>query len=91
CPLGNHHDLLLANFLAQPEALMRGKTADEVRAELAAAGLGGAALERLVPHKVFPGNRPSTAILLERLDPRRLGMLIALYEHKVFVQGAIWG
>ncbi|MGL1194715.1 glucose-6-phosphate isomerase, partial [Vibrio parahaemolyticus] len=52
---------------------------------------GGAALERLVPHKVFPGNRPSTAILLERLDPRRLGMLIALYEHKVFVQGAIWG
>ncbi|MBN9531588.1 MAG: glucose-6-phosphate isomerase [Alphaproteobacteria bacterium] len=90
-PLGNHHDLLLANFLAQPEALMRGKTADEVRAELAAAGLDGAALERLVPHKVFPGNRPSTAILLEQLDPRRLGMLIALYEHKVFVQGAIWG
>lgn len=90
-PLGQHHDLLLANFLAQPEALMRGKTAEEVRAELAASGLSGAALERLLPHKVFPGNRPSTSILMERLDPRRLGMLIALYEHKVFVQGAIWG
>ncbi len=90
-PLDGHHDLLLANFLAQPEALMRGKTPDEVRAELTASGLSGQALEDLVPHKVFSGNRPSTAILLERLDPYRLGLLIALYEHKVFVQGAIWG
>jgi len=90
-PLDGHHDLLLANFLAQPEALMRGKTPDEVRAELTASGLAGQALEDLLPHKVFPGDRPSTAILLERLDPYRLGLLIALYEHKVFVQGAIWG
>jgi glucose-6-phosphate isomerase len=69
---------------------MRGKNEAEVRAELATQGLGGAALEALVPHKVFPGNRPSNTILLPQVTPRSLGALIALYEHKVFVQGAIW-
>jgi glucose-6-phosphate isomerase len=90
-PLGEHHELLLANFIAQTEALMRGKTAEEVRAELSVQGLSGAELERLVAHKVFPGNRPSNSIVFEQLCPRTLGALIALYEHKVFVQGAIWG
>ncbi|WP_207478072.1 glucose-6-phosphate isomerase [Arenibaculum pallidiluteum] len=89
-PMGEHHALLLSNFLAQTEALMRGKTEEEVRAELAGQGLSGEALEALVPHKVFEGNRPTNSILLERLDPGRLGMLIALYEHKIFVQGIVW-
>ena len=69
---------------------MRGKSADDVRAELAAQGLTGEALERLVPHKVFPGNRPSTTIVYRKLDARTLGMLLAMYEHKVFTMGAIW-
>jgi glucose-6-phosphate isomerase len=90
-PIGEHHELLLANFFAQAEALMRGKTEAEVRTELAAQGLSGEALERLVPHKVFPGNRPTTSLLYRRLDPRTLGRLLALYEHKVFVMGAVWG
>jgi glucose-6-phosphate isomerase len=89
-PLGDHHDLLIANFLAQTEALMAGKTEAEARAELAAQGLSGAPLERLLPHKIFPGNRPTNTIFYRRLDPYTLGMLIALYEHKVFVQGVIW-
>jgi len=89
--LGDHHLQLIANCLAQSEALMRGKTAEEARAELAAAGLDEAAVEALVPHKVFPGNRPSNTLVYRRLDPRTLGRLIALYEHKVFVQGRIWG
>ncbi|MDD3449820.1 MAG: glucose-6-phosphate isomerase, partial [Gammaproteobacteria bacterium] len=89
-PLGDHHRILLANCLAQGEALMRGKTAAEVRAELAAGGLSGAALEGAVPHRVFPGNRPSNTLLVDRLTPERLGALIALYEHKIFVQGVIW-
>jgi glucose-6-phosphate isomerase len=89
-PLGDHHRLLLSNVLAQSEALMRGKTEAEARAELSAAGLSGAALDAQVPHRVFPGNRPSTTLLYRRLDPHTLGMLIALYEHKVFVQGVIW-
>jgi glucose-6-phosphate isomerase len=88
--IGAHHKLLLANFFAQPEALMKGKTEAEVRAELARAGLSGAALEALVPHRVFPGNRPTNAILYRRLDPKTLGRLIALYEHKIFVQGVVW-
>jgi glucose-6-phosphate isomerase len=81
-PLGRHHDLLMANFLAQTEALAFGKTADEVRAEGVA--------ERLVPHRTFPGNRPSNSLLIEQLTPESLGKLVALYEHKVFVQGTIW-
>ena len=89
-PVGDHHRLLLANCFAQTEALMRGKSADDVRAELAAQGLTGEALERLVPHKVFPGNRPSTTIVYRKLDARTLGMLLAMYEHKVFTMGAIW-
>ena len=89
-PLGDHHDKLLANFFAQPEALAFGKTADEARAELTRRGLAGAALEALLPHKLFPGNRPTNAILYRRLDPATLGRLIALYEHKIFTQGVLW-
>jgi glucose-6-phosphate isomerase len=89
--LPEHHELLLANFLAQPEALMLGKTLDEARAELHSAGLDDAEVARLAPHKVFPGNRPTTSVVYRRLDPRTLGRLIALYEHKVFVMGAVWG
>jgi glucose-6-phosphate isomerase len=90
-PVGDHHDKLLANFLAQTEALAFGKTEDEARAELARKGLSGAALEALLPHKVFEGNRPTTSLLYRRLTPHRLGSLIALYEHTIFVQGIIWG
>jgi glucose-6-phosphate isomerase len=90
-PIGDHHRLLVANFIAQTEALMRGKTEAEVRAELAGQGLEGAGLERLVPHKRFPGNRPTNSIVFERLTPHALGALIALYEHKVYVQGIVWG
>jgi glucose-6-phosphate isomerase len=89
-PLGSHHRLLLANCLAQTEALMKGKTAAEVRTQLEAEGMHGDELEALLPHKIFAGNRPSNTILFDKLDPHTLGALIALYEHKVFVQGAIW-
>jgi len=82
-PLGRHHDLLVANVLAQAEALAFGKTADEVEAE----GTPG----WLVPHRVFPGNRPTSTILLDRLTPASLGRLVALYEHDVFTQGVVWG
>jgi glucose-6-phosphate isomerase len=81
-PLGRHHDMLLANVLAQTEALAFGKTREEVKAE--------GTPEGLVPHRVFPGNRPSNTILAERLSPETLGKLVALYEHSVFTQGAIW-
>ncbi|HWO07854.1 MAG TPA: glucose-6-phosphate isomerase [Polyangiaceae bacterium] len=81
-PLGNHHDLLMANFFAQTEALAFGKTAEEVSQE--------GVPEWLVPHKVFDGNRPTNTLLSDELTPRRLGSLVALYEHKVFVQGVIW-
>jgi glucose-6-phosphate isomerase len=89
-PMGSHHDILLANFFAQTEALMKGKTEAEARAELTQEGLKGDALEKLIPHKVFSGNRPTNSILAQRFDPKTLGSLIALYEHKIFVQGAIW-
>ncbi|MFL6274353.1 MAG: glucose-6-phosphate isomerase [Blastocatellia bacterium] len=81
-PLGNHHDLLMANLLAQSEALAFGKTADEVRGE--------GAPDWLVPHRTFTGNRPSNTLLLEQLTPEALGKLVALYEHSVFTQGVIW-
>jgi glucose-6-phosphate isomerase len=81
-PVGDHHDLLMANVFAQTEALAFGKTPDEVRAE--------GTDEWLVPHRVFEGNRPSNTLLAERLDPETLGKLVALYEHSVFVQGVIW-
>lgn len=89
--LGDHHAKLLANLLAQTEALMVGKTEAEARAELTRAGMDEARIAALLPHKVFPGNRPSTTILFDRLDPRTLGSLLALYEHRIFVQGVIWG
>ncbi|MES3023320.1 MAG: glucose-6-phosphate isomerase [Pseudomonadota bacterium] len=88
--LARHHAALLANCFAQSEAFMRGKTIDEVRADLQAQGLSLAEVERLAPHKTFPGNRPSNTILMEYLTPFTLGALIALYEHKTFVQGVIW-
>ena len=89
-PMGRHHAILLANFFAQTEALMRGKTVDEARAELQAAGAPTATIEALATHKSFEGNRPTSSILFEQLTPRTLGRLIALYEHKIFVQGVIW-
>lgn len=85
-----HHKILLANFLAQTQALMLGKTEDEARAELEKQGLSGDALEKLLPHKIFEGDRPTTSILFDKLTPNTLGKLIALYEHKIFVQGIIW-
>ena len=85
-----HQSILLANGLAQSEALMRGKNAEEVRAELAEEGYEGKRLEALLPHKVFLGNRPSNTLLFSKLTPEVLGQLVALYEHKVFVQGIIW-
>jgi glucose-6-phosphate isomerase len=81
--VGRHHDLLMANCFAQTEALAFGKTAAEVAAE--------GVPEALVPHKTFPGNRPSSTLLLDELSPTSLGQLIACYEHKVFAQGVIWG
>jgi glucose-6-phosphate isomerase len=89
-PIGDHHPILLSNFFAQTEALMKGKTEAEARAELEAQGLVGEALADLVPHKVFDGNRPTNSILVRKFDPHTLGMLIALYEHKIFTQGVIW-
>jgi glucose-6-phosphate isomerase len=107
---GDHHPILLSNFFAQTEALMRGKTPSEARAELVAAGVSGtalllnlvsgfdltvtsagAALEALVPHKVFVGNRPTNSILFRKLTPHTLGALLAMYEHKIFTQGIVWG
>jgi glucose-6-phosphate isomerase len=88
--LHNHHTALLANCFAQSEAFMKGKTADEVRADLKQQGLSTDEIERLTPHKTFPGNRPSNTILMDHLNPATLGALIALYEHKTFVQGVIW-
>jgi len=90
-PVGDHHRILMANFFAQTEALMLGKTRDEARQELQGKGLSPEELQNLVEHKVFPGNRPSSSILVTELTPETLGRLIALYEHKIFVQGAIWG
>jgi glucose-6-phosphate isomerase len=81
-PLGQHHDLLVANVFAQTEALAFGKTADQVISE--------GTPDWLVPHRTFEGNRPSNTLLIDRLTPRTLGALVALYEHSVFVQGAIW-
>ncbi|HEY8066159.1 MAG TPA: glucose-6-phosphate isomerase [Methylosinus sp.] len=86
----HHHALLFANCLAQSEAFMRGRTLQEAKAQLAAQGLDAARVEELAPHKVFSGDRPSSVLLYSRLDPRTLGRLVALYEHKVFVQSVIW-
>ncbi|MDB4947249.1 MAG: Glucose-6-phosphate isomerase [Labilithrix sp.] len=89
-PIGKHHEILLANFFAQPEALMRGKTQEEVEKELAAQKLSPERIAALAPHKTFTGNRPTTSILVQKVTPRTLGSLIAMYEHKIFVQGVIW-
>ena len=88
--LPRHHDILLANFFAQTEALLRGRNADDVRREMESRGAGPDEIARLAPHRLCPGNRPSTSIMLSELTPRTLGALIALYEHKVFVQSVIW-
>ena len=89
-PLGEHHPILLSNYLAQTEALMQGKTLDEARAELSAEGLSCARLELLACSKTFPGNRPTNSFLYRKLTPAVLGALIALYEHKIFTQGMLW-
>lgn len=85
-----HHRALMSNVFAQAEALMRGKTAEEARQEMLATGMESAEIERLLPYRVFPGNRPTSTLLFNTLDPKTLGSLIALYEHKIFVQGVIW-
>lgn len=89
-PLGEHHEILLSNFFAQTEALMAGKTEEDVRKEMEKQGLKKPEIDKIAPHRVFPGNRPTNSILVKRFDPRTLGRLIALYEHKIFVQGIIW-
>ncbi len=89
-PIGDHQDLLVANCIAQSEALMVGKTTAEAKQELQDAGLPADRVAMLAPHKTFPGNRPSNTLMLEKLTPAALGRLIALYEHKIFVQGVIW-
>ena len=89
-PVGGHHPILLSNFFAQTEALMNGKTAEEAAAELRQEGKSEEDIRRLTPHKVFEGNRPTNSILFPKLTPRVLGSLIAMYEHKIFVQGVVW-
>jgi len=89
-PVGLHHTLLLANFFAQTEALMNGRTEEEVRAGLAAGNMSPSDMDFQAPHRVFDGNRPTNSIMFKQLDPRTLGALIAMYEHKVFTQGIIW-
>jgi len=89
-PTGDHHVKLLSNFFAQTEALMNGKTAEEVRAELEKSGMTADEAAKLTPYKVFTGNRPTNSFLVKEITPRSLGSLTALYEHKIFVQGVIW-
>ncbi len=88
--VGDHHNKLLSNFFAQTEALMNGKTAAEARAELEKSGMKEETITEILPHKVFEGNRPTNSILIKMITPFTLGQLIALYEHKIFVQGVIW-
>ncbi|MEW8689860.1 MAG: glucose-6-phosphate isomerase [Candidatus Thiodiazotropha endolucinida] len=87
---GDHHEKLFANCLAQTEALLRGKTRTEAREEMEQAGLDPEQIVDLLPHRIFPGNRPSNTLLVDKITPSRLGSLIALYEHKIFIQGVIW-
>jgi glucose-6-phosphate isomerase len=89
-PIGDHHEKLLANFFAQTEALMKGKTIDEAKRELLATGMAAHEIDLLLPHKVFSGNRPTNSIFFKKLTPSTLGSLIAMYEHKIFVQSIIW-
>lgn len=89
-PVGDHHPILLSNFFAQTEALMNGKTAGQVAAELKESGMEQSKIEKLIPFKVFEGNKPTNSFLLKEITPFSLGSLIALYEHKIFIQGVIW-
>jgi glucose-6-phosphate isomerase len=89
-PIGDHHQILLSNFFAQTEALLNGKTEEEVMADLKKDGKADKEIQKLLPHKLFEGNRPTNSILFKKLTPRVLGSLIAMYEHKIFVQGVIW-
>jgi glucose-6-phosphate isomerase len=89
-PIGDHHAILLSNFFAQPEALMEGKKKEAVLRELKLAGLSDQDIRKVLPYRVFKGNRPTNSILVKQITPRTLGSLIALYEHKIFVQGIIW-
>ncbi len=89
-PVGDHHTLLLSNFFAQPQALMQGKTTEEVKAELKAQGVDEDRLELLAKAKTFSGNKPSNSLMVKKITPESLGQLIALYEHKIFTQGVIW-
>ena len=89
-PSGEHHNILLSNFFAQTEALMKGKTEEEVASEFGAAGKSDGEIKKIVPFKIFKGNKPTNSILFRKLTPRTLGSLIAMYEHKIFVQGVIW-
>jgi glucose-6-phosphate isomerase len=86
----NHHDILMANYFAQTEALMKGKSKDEVHKELESQGLEVDEIQKLLPFKVFDGNKPTTSILINQLTPKSLGKLVAMYEHKIFVQGVVW-
>jgi glucose-6-phosphate isomerase len=88
--LQHHHEALIANCFAQSQALMKGRNLEETKNHLLEKGVSQADIERIAPHATFPGNRPSTTILYKKLDPKTLGMLIATYEHKTFVEGAIW-
>lgn len=89
-PIGDHHAKLLSNFFAQTEALMKGKTTDEAKAELVASGMETSEIEALLPHKVFEGNKPTNSIFVKKLTPKVLGSLVAMYEHKIFAQSIIW-
>jgi len=89
-PLGIQHSVLLSNYLAQTRALMKGKTEDEAKIELEGAGVSEEVIADVLPHKIFEGNKPTNSIIFENLDPKTLGALLAMYEHKVFVQGIIW-
>jgi glucose-6-phosphate isomerase len=89
-PIGDHHQKLMSNFFAQTEALMNGKTEEEAERELEKAGLNNEAISRLLPYKVFEGNKPTNSFLIKKITPFTLGQLIAFYEHKIFTQGIIW-
>lgn len=89
-PIGDHHQKLLSNFFAQTEALMNGKSLDAVKAEMQKAGKSAEEIEKIAPHRVFEGNRPTNSILVKEINPYTLGQLIAMYEHKIFVQGVVW-
>ena len=89
-PIGDHHQKLLSNFFAQTEALMKGKPLEEVQAEMRKAGKSESEIDQIAPHRVFEGNRPTNSILVKKITPYILGQLIAMYEHKIFVQGVVW-